>query len=227
MNVQYRNNLEKYEKTDGLKAIVVYCLVMGSAFFHGWLYTTNISIFLLNLSQIGIPLILLILFLCFFRYTKEKISSIGIHTENIKKSIIWGIIGGFLLLAVQTVLFEAQGKEISFSSFLLVNWIIFFFGAIEEEFLFRGYIQTRLVGLIKSQLLAGCINSVLFLSIHYPVRWVVSGTVSFDVLPAVYIISLLGLHFFCDAVYKRTNCLWGSVLLHIIYNAVGAMIVIQ
>ncbi|MFR0805518.1 CPBP family glutamic-type intramembrane protease [Blautia wexlerae] len=42
-----------------------------------------------------------------------------------------------------------------------------------------------------------------------------------------YIVSLLVLHFFCDAVYKRTNCLWGAVILHIIYNAVGAMIIIQ
>ena len=71
------------------------------------------------------------------------------------------------------------------------------------------------------------INSVLFLSIHYPVKWVVSGAVSFDVLSAVYIVLLLALHFFCDAVYKRTNCLWGAVILHIIYNAVGAMIIIQ
>lgn len=72
------------------------------------------------------------------------------------------------------------------------------------------------------------INSVLFLSIHYPVKWVVSGAVSFDVLSIISsIVSLLVLHFFCDAVYKRTNCLWGAVILHIIYNAVGAMIIIQ
>lgn len=73
-------------------------------------------------------------------------------------------------------------------------------------------------------------NSVLFLSIHYPVKWVVSGAVSFDVLSiisSIYIVSLLDLHFFCDAVYKRTNCLWGAVVLHIIYNAVEAMIIIQ
>ena len=36
------------------------------------------------------------------------------------------------------------------------------------------------------------INSVLFLSIHYPVKWVVSGAVSFDVLS---IISSIQYHF--------------------------------
>ena len=148
-------------------------------------------------------------------------------SNNIWNSIGLGLAGGFLLLTIQTVLFMIQGKSISFISPQLLNWVIFLFAAFEEEVLFRGYIQTRLSGLISSQWIVGIINSVLFLSIHYPVKWVVSGAVSFDVLSAVYIVSLLALHFFCDAVYKRTNCLWGAVILHIIYNAVGAMIIIQ
>ena len=210
VNIQYESNLRKKDKRDGMKALAVYCLIMCSAFFQGWLYTTNAKIFVLNLSQIWIPLILTAGFFWFFYCSKGL-----------------GLAGGFLLLTIQTVLFMIQGKSISFTSPQLLNWVIFLFAAFEEEVLFRGYIQTRLSGLISSQWIVGIINSVLFLSIHYPVRWVVSGAVSFDVLSAVYIISLLALHFFCDAVYKRTNCLWGAVILHIIYNAVGVMIIIQ
>lgn len=224
---KYKNNLMEYEKRDGIKAIIIYCLIMGSAFFHGWLYTTNANVFVLNSSQIWIPLILATVFFCFFCRSKENLRSIGINNDNIWNSIVLGFAGGFLLLAIQTALFMVQGKSLSFTSPQLLNWVIFFFAALEEEIIFRGYIQTRLSGLINSQWIVGIINSVLFLSIHYPVRWVVSGAISFDILPAVYIISLLALHFFCDVVYKRTNCLWGAVMLHIIYNAVGAMILIQ
>lgn len=227
VNIQYKSNLRKYDKRDGMKAVVVYCLIMCSAFFHGWLYTTNASVFVLNSSQIWIPLILATVFFCFFCRSKENLRSIGINNDNIWNSIVLGFAGGFLLLAIQTALFMVQGKSLSFTSSQLLNWVIFIFAAFEEEVLFRGYIQTRLSGLINSQWIVGIINSVLFLSIHYPVRWVVSGSISFDILPAVYIISLLALHFFCDVVYKRTNCLWGAVMLHIIYNAVGAMILIQ
>lgn len=227
VNIQYKSNLRKYDKRDGMKAVVVYCLIMCSAFFHGWLYTTNASVFVLNSSQIWIPLILATVFFCFFCRSKENLRSIGINNDNIWNSIVLGFAGGFLLLAIQTALFMVQGKSLSFTSPQLLNWVIFIFAAFEEEVLFRGYIQTRLSGLINSQWIVGIINSVLFLSIHYPVRWVVSGAISFDILPAVYIISLLALHFFCDVVYKRTNCLWGAVMLHIIYNAVGAMILIQ
>ena len=49
---KYKNNLMEYEKRDGIKAIIIYCLIMGSAFFHGWLYTTNTSVLVLNLSLI-------------------------------------------------------------------------------------------------------------------------------------------------------------------------------
>ncbi len=227
VNIQYKNNLRKYEKRDGLKALVTYCLIMCSAFFQGWLYTTNVNVFVLNSSQIWIPLTLAAAFFYFFYCSKENIGSIGISSDNIKNSIVLGFGGGFVLLVMQTTLFIVQGKSVSFTSPPLLNWIIFLFAAFEEEILFRGYIQTRLAGLINSQWIVGIINSILFLSIHYPVRWVVSRTVSVDVLSTVYIASLLALHFFCDAVYKRTNCLWGAVLLHIIYNAVGAMILIQ
>ena len=226
VNVQYKSNLRKYEKKDGMKALVTYCLIMCSAFFQGWLYTTNANVFVLNLSQILIPLVLIAVFFCFFYCSKENIRSIGINSDNIWNSIGLGFAGGFLLLGIQTALFMIQGKSISFTSPRLLNWVIFLFAAFEEEVLFRGYIQTRLFGLINSQWIVGIINSVLFLSIHYPVKWVVSGTVSFDVLSAVYIVSLLALHFFCDTIYKRTNCLWGAVILHIIYNVVGAMIII-
>lgn len=227
VNIQYKSNLKKYEKVDGVKAILLYCLIMCSAFFQGWLYTTNATVFMLNSSQIWIPLILVAVFFCFFYFGKENISSIGINSDNICNSIMLGFAGGFLLLAVQTALFMAQGKSILFASPQLLSWVIFLFAAFEEEVLFRGYIQTRLSGLINSQWIVGIINAVLFLSIHYPVKWVVSGTLSLDVLSVVYVVLLLALHFFCDAVYKKTNCLWGAVMLHIIYNAVGAMILIQ
>ena len=227
VNIQYKNNLRKYEKRDGLKALAIYCLIMCGAFFQGWLYTTNANVFVLNSSQIWIPLVLAAVFFCFFFCSKENVGSIGISSDNIKNSIALGFGGGFVLLVMQTTLFIVQGKSVSFTAPPLLNWVIFLFAAFEEEILFRGYIQTRLAGLINSQWIVGIINSILFLSIHYPVRWVVSGTVSVDVLSIVYVASLLALHFFCDAVYKRTNCLWGAVLLHIIYNVVGAMILIQ
>lgn len=163
-----------------MKALAVYCIAMGSAFFQGWLYTTNVNVFVLNSLQILMPMGLATGFFCFFYYCKESIISIGINFSNIWNSIVLGFAGGFLLLAIQTILSVAQGKSVSFASPQLLNWVIFLFAAFEEKVLFRGYIQTRLSGLINNQWIVGMINSVLFLSVHYPVKWGVSGAMSFS-----------------------------------------------
>lgn len=70
VNIQYESNLRKNDKRDGMKALAVYCLIMCSAFFQGWLYTTNANVFVLNLSQIWIPLILTAGF--FYSFTVAK-----------------------------------------------------------------------------------------------------------------------------------------------------------
>ena len=99
---------------------------------------------------------------------------------------------------------------------------IFIIGAIQEEIIFRGYIQTRLSGALKNPILCSIFTALLFM--HYPVRWAVGG-VSFDTLSAFYVICLLILHFLCDFVYKKTNCLWGAVVLHYLYNIGQAILV--
>lgn len=87
LNIQYESNLRKNDKRDGMKTLAVYCLIMCSAFCQGWLYTTNINVIVLNLSQIWIPLILTAGFFLFFYCSKENIRSIiqRVHTNK----IIW------------------------------------------------------------------------------------------------------------------------------------------
>lgn len=217
VNIEYQHQLSKYQKEDGFKALVVYGLMMASAFFQGWLYTTNVPVLILDSSQIWIPVVMS---LVFFVYTKQNLRSVGIHADHLVSSLLLGLLGGFLLLSLQAFFL---GQRVYLVNPDWFNWLIFLLATFEEEVCFRAYIQTRLSGLIKSQWIVGLINSLLFLSIHYPVKWVLSGTLSFDALPMTYVLSLIALHYFCDVVYKKTNCLWGSIGLHLIYNAVRAM----
>lgn len=227
MHEAYRDNLERFRRRDGFKALVAYGLVMGSCFFQGWLYTTDLSVTILNFSQLWIALFFLVVCTIYMMGSKEGWGSIGITTSNGKRSILLGVLGGGLLLGLQMALTRPQGTALSILRPALLPWLMFIVCAVKEELLFRGYIQTRLSGLIRIPWLASVVNALFFLSIHYPVRWVVSGTVSLGVLSGVYVVLLLVLHGLCDGVYKKTNCLWGSIVLHIIYNAVGAMVVFQ
>ncbi|HBG7287137.1 TPA: CPBP family intramembrane metalloprotease [Clostridioides difficile] len=132
---------------------------------------------------------------------------------------MYGVIGATVLVIF--VILTAgimQGKKVDFqlpTVFMIVTFIV---SAISEEIVFRGYIQTRLTGLIKNSVLSSCINAFLFLSTHYPVKWISSGDFSFAILSGFYVICLISLNFSCDLVYRKTNCLWGAWLLHILYN---------
>lgn len=72
--------------------------------------------------------------------------------------------------------------------------------------------------------MASVVTSVLFLLSHYVIFWGVSGQISFDSISTTRLVFILLLHFACDAVYQRTNCIWGAVALHFLYNVTSGML---
>lgn len=223
---EYALLCKNYSKNDGVKAILIYLILMLLVFFQGYLYTTNLSSTILTNSQMILSILDLFIGLGFVLLSKEKLNTIGLTVRNLNKSLLYGVFGAAVLV-IFVILAEGimKGKKVDFQLPTVYMVATFIVSAIPEEIAFRGYIQTRLTGLIKNSVLLSCVNAFLFLSIHYPVKWIVNGYFSFSLLPGFYVICLILLHLLCDLVYRKTNCLWGSCLLHILYNIVtGVMI---
>ena len=85
----------------------------------------------------------------------------------------------------------------------------FLIGAIEEEIIFFGYIQTRLTGIIRQDLLCSFCTALLFLAMHYPIHWGVGGF-SLSSLSLYHVICLIILHFVCDF-YIRKQIVYGEL----------------
>ncbi|WP_227859165.1 MULTISPECIES: CPBP family intramembrane glutamic endopeptidase [unclassified Clostridioides] len=223
---EYALLCKNYSKNDGVKAIFIYLISMLLLFFQGYLYTTNLSSTILTNSQMILSILILLIGLGFVLLSKEKLNTIGITMRNLNKGLLYGVFGATVLV-IFVILTDGimQGKKVDFelpTVFIVVTFIV---SAISEEIVFRGYIQTRLTGLIKNSVLSSCINSFLFVSTHYPVKWFLNGYLSFAILSGFYVICLILLHFSCDLVYRKTNCLWGSCLLHILYNIGTGMLI--
>ena len=82
--------------------------------------------------------------------------------------------------------------------------------ALPEEVVFRGYIQTRIYGLIKQDILAIIVTGFLFYAMHLPFQIPVNGMQINIINMAI----MLVLHFVMNFLYKKYNSLTAPTIFH-------------
>lgn len=225
-STDYRSAHAAYDWRDGAKACALYVFTMLALFVQGRLYLSSLSTGILASLNIVRPLVALVATLVVVFAARERVASIGVTRQRFGESLALGLALGCLLsLALGVSERIATGLPFAgFGAASTLSLVTFAVGALEEELCFRGYISTRLTGFFHNALLASIVTSVLFLLSHYVIFWSVSGQISFDSISATRLVFILLLHFVCDAVYQRTNCIWGAVALHFLYNVTSGML---
>lgn len=225
-STDYRSAHAAYDWRDGAKACALYVFTMLALFVQGRLYLSSLSTAILASLNIVRPLVALVATLVVVFAARERVASIGVTRRRFGESLALGLALGCLLsLALGVSERIATGLPFAgFGAASTLSLVTFAVGALEEELCFRGYISTRLTGFFHNALLASIVTSVLFLLSHYVIFWSVSGQISFDSISATRLVFILLLHFVCDAVYQRTNCIWGAVALHFLYNVISGML---
>lgn len=225
-STDYRSAHAAYDWRDGAKACALYVFTMLALFVQGRLYLSSLSTAILASLNIVRPLVALVATLVVVFAARERVASIGVTRQRFGESLALGLALGCLLsLALGVSERIATGLPFAgFGAASTLSLVTFAVGALEEELCFRGYISTRLTGFFHNALLASIVTSVLFLLSHYVIFWSVSGQISFDSISATRLVLILLLHFACDATYQRTNCIWGAVALHFLYNVTSGML---
>lgn len=223
---KYLSLIEALEtkKMNGVIALIFYLFTLILWFFTGAIKVLNVPILLLQFSDIIASLIEVLIIFGILYHGRERLNSLGLTKENICKSAILGILGGFLLIAL-TMIKNLNGNAFTLYPLPVAGLILFIICAICEEIVYRGYLTTRLNSLTKNMYISSMITAFLFVLSHYPAKWGISGTISFTDLTLFHIVMIVLLHFLCDFVYKKTNCIWGAAILHIVYN-IGTSVII-
>lgn len=223
---EYNENLKRFGAIDGMKAIVLYGIFIIVLIIQSLTYMSNLSVEILNGLQIIFPLLLLVVGILFVVLSKEKLCTVGLNGTRVLQSLLWGVLLAICLLIGMVIYFRfIENVAVGVIAPAISSLGIFFIGAFEEEIVFRGYIQSRLTGIIKKPVLCSLCTGFLFLLMHYPAKWMVTGFSLFT-LPLYYVVCLVLLHFVCDFVYKKTNCLWGAIGLHFLYNIGQSMLIL-
>ncbi|GCF93009.1 hypothetical protein NRIC_09000 [Enterococcus florum] len=160
-------------------------------------------------------------------YFREPVSAIGLKREQLAQSFCIGAIGGLILLLGVSFYEASHLQKVNpvLGSIGVHSLVLFIIGVVSEEVSFRGYIEPRVSAAFHSEGAGIVITGLMFVLSHYPVKWAVSGF-SLWTLEGSYVVVLFLLHLFCSAVYRKTGCLYGAILLHLLYNVGSAVLIL-
>jgi membrane protease YdiL (CAAX protease family) len=191
-----------------------------------------------------ITLVLLPFSLIYFLHNSQSgtrdirltLKEFGLEKSKFWNGLLWAVVIGLVLSTLQFRLSRNNEEILSlFQSgqylYLLPKaiFILFITAGFTEEFFFRGFLQTRFQNVFKSSFVSIQLTSLLFGLYHLPYaylnpKWPSHGnlqeaiTLAFSQgIPAGLILG---------AVYSRTgNNLFASVIVHVMINALPAMLV--
>jgi membrane protease YdiL (CAAX protease family) len=160
---------------------------------------------------------------------RELLASVGLSRDRLSRGVIWGVVIGLALGAIQIVV-SRQRAEIGeivasgrfFWAFPLGFLIMMITSGFTEEFFFRGVLQSSLRAWLRSKTGAVLISSVLFGLYHLPYAYCLTSwrshgdlgaAMSEGVVPAMVVGLILG------GVYERFKNLLAPVIVHSLFNA--------
>jgi CAAX amino terminal protease family. len=212
-DTNYYEAVKQYNAIDGILAIILYLLCYVSYYFMGYLYLTKKLYF-----GEAVNLLLAVITILFVKIRKQKLASVGITKYQLKKAVVLGCIIGFLYLFFGAMLPGViQGREWNPPPTILYN--LFFYLVIigfVEELIFRGFIQTRLHGLIHNENAVTAAAGILFSLMHVPFQMALNNMNTFQYISAniMTLIILIFWHIVFAFLYKKYNSIVTGTLFH-------------
>ena len=202
------------------------------------MFKTNILIDLksyLNISDgmlfqfiLYIPFSLVILLPVFItlKVRRQNFSSIGLKSDKALKSIILGIVFSIPLVIPSIISSVNRGMSLLSLPNLILLFLYFLLEiALVEELSFRGFIQTRIQGLIKVKWLSIVIVGIMFALMHIPFQMLLRDMklVEFIKTDAIHLITTFVIHIYLVFLYTRDDNIICPTVAHLLINFVPSM----
>lgn len=191
---------------------ILYCGEMAvSGFLNEYLtiLESTVSGIIINSCFVGIVLLFLMI-------KKQGIETVGLKKGNIKLSLILGGALAAILFfcnCLSNIIFE--GADFIPLKTILIYIIYFFTVGLCEEVIFRGYILTRLYGIVRNVYIDVLLSSVFFVLMHFPFRMVAYNLSFFELAANVpYMIDLFVTSLVLSFIRVRSDSLYGAIVPH-------------
>lgn len=211
----YIQSVKYYSVKDTAMAMGVFILYCGAMVVSGFLseYLTTlertVSGIIINSCFVGIVFLLLAV-------KKQGSETVGLKKGNIKLSLILGIGLAAILFfcnCLSNVIFDGQ-VFVPFKTILIYS-IYYFTVGVCEELIFRGYILTRLYGIVQNVYVDILISGVFFVLMHFPFRMVAYHLSFFELAANVpYMIDLFVTSLVLSFIRVKSDSLYGAIIPH-------------
>jgi len=209
----YKENITKYTTVDGIIAVIYYLIFMITYYSMGRVYAEK-QIYLGITCNIGLAILCILIVLI----RKQKIGTLGLTFKKMKQAIILGIVLGVLIVLINNVI-PAISSGCQFNQITKILHDIFYYFiiiAFVEEIAFRGFIQTRIYGLIKNDMIAIIVVSLMFSFMHIPFQMALTGAniPSFISSNVTWLILLFLWHIIFNFLHRKYNCIITNTIFH-------------
>lgn len=218
---EYESNLKHYTIKDGVLSFILFGIMILNYSILAVLQT-KFEFIKENIMLVGciFNALMIVITILFIKLNKQSLETIGLYKGKWKNSIIMGIIIASFLFCNNCLSHLINGSRFIALQEILMLLVYYFLVAVCEEIVFRGYIGTRIYGVIKKRWLAIFVVGILFIIMHFPYRMIAYGMTLSDltVKNFSWIIDLFITHLVFNFIYLKTNSLYGAIIPHWMSN---------
>lgn len=191
---------------------ILYCGAMiVSGFLNAYLTVLQRTVLgiIINCCFVGVVLL-------FLAVKKQGLETVGLKNGNIRLSLILGSVFAAILFfcnCLSNIIFE--GQVFVPLKTILIYIIYFFTVGLCEEVIFRGYILTRLYGIVKNVYIDILLSGIFFVLMHFPFRMVAYDLSFLDLVTNVpYMTDLFVTGLILSFIRIKSDSLYGAILPH-------------
>ena len=214
-----------HNKLDGSLALGLFAVNVLLFYLTGFLYRHHMSRIFVPVSiAISIAVVALVLI------RRQKMGTLGISAKGLHKSALLGLVTGAGYFFFMRVILTASVFERAFGGvevirrmggdrFFLIDYTPFMewfpmalvfviVTVIHQELVFRGYIQTRLAGLVKNEIVATVLTAIMFAVMFIPMHSLMMGeSIGWVFMAGIHtrFILTLCLHMWLHFLYRLYN----------------------
>ena len=208
----WREETRRYGAADGAIASGFYVFLMA-AYYAAGRFQAGTHIYpgvVLNLGLLALCAVVVLA-------RGGGLAGLGFRRKNALAATLTGLALGAAAVIINGATALLGGQKPAALSAILLNLPFYLVViALSEEVIFRGYIQSRLFGLIRNNAAATCVAALLFVGMHIPYHVGASGAALLPYLSAnaVWFVTLFAWHLVFTYLYRRFHSILAPTIFH-------------